>query len=167
MLVALAVLCALAQRSLRLVALNFLALLLALLALGVLLATTGTALSPLSLLSVPLLLGLVIDYSLHLLMALEHNGGDVPATYRHLAAPVVLTGLSSCIGFGAPILTNQPALRNFGLVMDFGILAAVATCLIVLPALYRVTSSRGGFSRKAASPELDAAPTAGEAVSES
>ncbi len=141
MLAALAVLCALAQRSVKLFALNFAALLLALLALIVLLALTGTSLSPLSLLSVPLLLGLVIDYSLHLLIALEHSRGDLGTTYRHLAAPVVLTGLSSCIGFGAPMLTRQPALRNFGLVMDLGIIAAVATCLILLPLLYRATRS--------------------------
>lgn len=142
MLAALAALCALAQRSLRLLALNFTALLLALLALVVLLAATGTSLSPLSLLSVPLLLGLVIDYSLHLLMALEHHRGALRPTYAHLAAPVVLTGLSSCIGFGAPMLTRQPALQNFGLVMDLGILAAVATCLVILPLLHRATMRR-------------------------
>lgn len=141
MLAALATLCALAQRSVRLFALNFAALLLALLALVVLLAATGTNLSPLSLLSVPLLLGLVIDYSLHILIALEHSRGDLRSTYQHIAAPVVLTGLSSCIGFGAPMLTRQPALRNFGLVMDLGIIAAVATCLILLPLLYGITRS--------------------------
>ena len=58
------------------------------------------------------------------------------------AAPVLLTGLSSCIGFGAPMLTRQPALRNFGIVMDLGILAAVATCLVVLPLLHRATMRR-------------------------
>ena len=141
MLAALATLCALAQRSVRLFALNFAALLLALLALVVLLAATGTNLSPLSLLSVPLLLGLVIDYSLHILIALEHSRGDLTTTYQHLAAPVLLTGLSSCIGFGAPMLTRQPALRNFGLVMDLGIIAAVATCLVLLPLLQRATQT--------------------------
>ena len=144
MLAALAALCALAQRSVRLFALNFAALLLALLGLLVLLAATGTNLSPLSLLSVPLLLGLVIDYSLHILIALEHSRGDLGTTYEHVAAPVLLTGLSSCIGFGAPMLTQQPALRNFGLVMDLGIIAAVVTCLVLLPLLHRATARKSG-----------------------
>ncbi len=139
MLLALAVLCSLAQRSFRLVLLNFAALIIALLSLALLLRATGTTMSPLSLLSVPLLLGLVIDYSLHILMALEHTDGSLRQTYGHLAVPVVLTGLASCIGFGAPILTSQPALRNFGVVMDLGILSAVVTCLVVLPLLYRAT----------------------------
>jgi len=142
MLVALVTLCALAQRSFRLVALNMAALLLALLVLAALLVTTGTQMTPLSLLSVPLLLGLVIDYSLHILMAMEHSDGDLRHTYSHLAAPVVLTGLSSCIGFGAPMLTKQPALQNFGLVMDLGIMSAVAVGLLVLPALHQAWAPR-------------------------
>lgn len=142
MLVAIVILCALAQRKVRLVLLNLAALLLALLGLAALLAFTGTRMSPISLLSVPLLLGLAIDYSLHILMAMEHSQGNLRHTYSHLAAPVVLTGLSSCIGFGAPILTQQPALRNFGLVMDFGILSAVAVGLLVLPALYSAVAPR-------------------------
>ncbi|MGV3531975.1 MAG: MMPL family transporter [Chthoniobacteraceae bacterium] len=152
MLAAITILCSLAQRSARLVMLNFAALILALLSLALLLRLTGTTMSPLSLLSVPLLLGLVIDYSLHILMALEHSKGDLRQTYGHLAVPVLLTGLASCIGFGAPILTSQPALRNFGVVMDLGILSAVSTCLIVLPVLY-IATQRAGRRRPLVEPE--------------
>ncbi len=142
MLAAIVLLCALAQRSVRLVFLNLAALLVALALFAGLLALTGLALTPLSLVSIPLLVGLVVDYSLHILMALENNEGDLPKTYRHLAAPVLLTGLSACIGFGAPALTGQPALRNFGLVMDFGIIAAVVACLVFLPPLYLLGSPK-------------------------
>lgn len=142
MLAAIVVLCALAQRSVRLVFLNLAALVVALALFAGLLAVTGLALTPLSLVSIPLLVGLVVDYSLHILMTLENNEGDLPETYRHLAAPVLLTGLSACIGFGAPALTGQPALRNFGLVMDFGIIAAVFACLVFLPPLYLLGSPK-------------------------
>ncbi len=140
-LAAIVVLCALAQRSLRMVLLNFAALVLSLLLLAALLALTGVALSLLSLLCVPLLLGLVIDYSLHVLMALEHerNYGHL---YAHIGVPILLTGLASCIGFGAPMLTSQPALQNFGLVMDLGIIAAVTACLFLLPVLARMSTRR-------------------------
>ncbi len=142
-LAAIVILCALAQRSLRMVLLNFAALAISLLLLAALLAITGTQLSALSLLCVPLLLGLVIDYSLHVLMALEHDHGDFRQLYAHIGAPILLTGLSSCIGFGAPMLTSQPALQNFGLVMDLGIIAAVTACLFLLPVLARLTARRG------------------------
>jgi len=142
MLLAIAALCALAQRSLRLVLLNFCALALSLGIFALLLRLTAMRLTPLSLLCLPLLLGLVIDYSLHILMALEHEAGDLRRTYRHIAAPVLLTGLSSCIGFGAPLLTGQPALSNFGLAMDLGIIAAVSACLVLLPPIYLVCTAR-------------------------
>jgi|GEM_PF-315105 predicted exporter/lauroyl/myristoyl acyltransferase len=136
MLAAIVLLCAVAQRSLRMVALNLTALFLALAVFVALLLATGLRLTPLSLISLPLLVGLVVDYSLHILMALDHQRGDLHKTYDHIAAPVVLTGLSACIGFGAPMLTAQPALQNFGLVMDLGIISAVFACLVLLPVLY-------------------------------
>ncbi len=138
-LAAIVILCALAQRSVRMVLLNFAALVLSLLLLAALLTITGTQFNALTLLCVPLLLGLVVDYSLHVLMALEHDGGDFHKLYAHIGAPILLTGLASCIGFGAPMLTSQPALQNFGLVMDLGIISAVFACLFLLPVLARLT----------------------------
>lgn len=135
-LAAIVLLCALVHRSVRLVALNLLALLLSLALFIGLLRVVGTRLTPISLISMPLLFGLVVDYSLHILLALEHQNGDLRATYDHLAAPVLLTGISACIGFGAPMLTGQPVLQNFGLVMDLGVISAVFACLVLLPPLY-------------------------------
>lgn len=148
MLVAIVVLCGIAQKSVRMVFLNLAALALALCMFVGFLAATGLALTPLSLVSIPLLVGLVVDYSLHILMALENHHGDLRKTYDHLAAPVVLTGLSACIGFGAPALTGQPALRNFGLVMDLGIVSAVLACLIFLPPLYLLGMRKDYRERK-------------------
>lgn len=136
MLAAIVVLCAVAQRSVRMVALNLLAVVLSASLFLWLLRVTGTPLTPLSLISLPLLVGLVVDYSLHVLMALQNRRADLKKTYDQLAAPILLTGISACIGFGAPALTGQPALRNFGLVMDFGIAAAVFACLVLLPAFF-------------------------------
>lgn len=135
-LVGIVILCFLVHRSARLVTLNLAALALSLAIFTGLLYVTGARLTPVSLICMPLLFGLVVDYSLHILLALEHQKGDLAKTYDHLAAPVLLTGLSACIGFGAPMLTGQPALRNFGLIMDLGVIAAVSACLVFLPTLY-------------------------------
>lgn len=136
MLLSVILLCWFAQRSFRLVALNLLALVLSMSLFGGLLLITGTAMTALTFVSIPLLVGLVIDFSLHLLMTLEDQHGDLGHTFDHLAAPMLLTGLSSSIGFGAPMLTGQPAMQNFGLVMDLGILSAVASSLLLMPPFY-------------------------------
>ncbi|MBJ7390957.1 MAG: MMPL family transporter, partial [Chthoniobacterales bacterium] len=136
MLVATLVLCALAQRSIGMVALNMLALVLSASVFLWILRLGSASLSPISLISLPLLVGLVVDYSLHVLMALDHQRGDLVKTYEQLAAPILLTGISACIGFGAPALTGQPALQNLGFIMEFGIISAVVTCLVLLPCAF-------------------------------
>ena len=136
MLVIVLALCFVAHRSFRLVGLNFAALLLSLLLLALLLYFSDTSMTLLSLLCIPLMIGLVIDYSLHILLALEHSHGNLVEAARHLAVPVLLTGTASIIGFTAPMLSSQPALQNFGNVMDLGTIAAVVSGLILLPALY-------------------------------
>ena len=138
-------LCWFAQRSFRMVTLNLIALLVSLMLFGSLLLLTGTAMTVITLVSIPLLVGLVIDFSLHLLMTLQYQQGDLHGTFKHLAAPMLLTGLSSSIGFGAPMLTGQPAMQNFGLVMDLGILSAVFSCLFLLPPLYFLFSRAGDY----------------------
>jgi len=147
MLAAVVALCWWAHRQWRLVALNLLTLALALAGLLVLLQLTRQSMTVLSLLAVPLLVGLVIDISLHLVLGMEETRGDLRQTFRHMAAPVALTGLCTMIGFGAPALTGQPALQNFGLVMDLGIFAAVVTGLVLLPALYATGHSAPAFYR--------------------
>ncbi|MBV9463079.1 MAG: MMPL family transporter [Verrucomicrobiae bacterium] len=141
MIAILAALCWMAHRSLRLVALNALTLATSFALFLALLWLTGNTMTLLSLLAIPLLLGLVVDISLHLILGMEEEHGELPATYIHLAGPVTLTGITSMIGFGAPMLASQPALQNLGLTMDLGILSAVATGLIFLPAFYRRTAS--------------------------
>jgi predicted RND superfamily exporter protein/lauroyl/myristoyl acyltransferase len=136
MFVIIVALCAAAHRSFRLVGLNLAALGLALLLLALGLYASQTSMTILSLLCIPLMIGLVIDYSLHILLALEHAGGNLVEAARHLAVPVMLTGTASVIGFSAPMLSSQPALQNFGNVMDLGTIAAVASGLLFLPALY-------------------------------
>lgn len=129
-------LCAIAHRKVKLVFLNLFTLVTALLLLAVFLFVTQISMTLVSLLTIPLLIGLTIDYSLHILLALEQYQGSFTMTYLHLAVPVTLTGLSSLIGFSAPLLSSQPVLQNFGMVMDLGILAAVITGLILLPVFY-------------------------------
>ena len=142
MLACIIALCFFAQRSFRLVLMNLGALAAAFALLFAGLAVTETPLTLVSLLCLPLLIGLVIDYSLHLLLALEEFHGDLQEVCAHLAAPVTLTALTAMVGFSAPMLSGLPILSNFGFVMDLGTLAAVSAALILLPASYPLLRGR-------------------------
>lgn len=156
MLACIVALCFFAQRSVRLVLMNLGALAAAFALLFAGLAVTETPLTLVSLLCLPLLIGLVIDYSLHLLLALEEFDGDLRAVCDHLAAPVTLTALTAMVGFSAPMLSGLPILANFGFVMDLGTLAAVTAALVLLPACYPLL--RGKSSPRFAAIASDATP---------
>ena len=125
----------LAHRSIGQTALNLIALLFGLILFGSLLFLLNVSLTLVSLICVPLLIGLIIDYTIHFLLGFEHEKRALPATFHHLLIPIATTGMTSLIGFTAPALSSQPALLNFGWVMDLGILSAMITVLIFLPAL--------------------------------
>jgi lauroyl/myristoyl acyltransferase len=128
--------CLIARRSFRLVALNLAALAFALLLLAGLLALSHATLTLVSLLCVPLLIGLTVSYSLYVLLGLENAGGDLALAFRRIAVPLGLTGFCSLIGFTALTLAGQPVLQNFGWVMDLGTFAAMAAGLVLTPILY-------------------------------
>lgn len=152
MLLCITALCFFAQRSLRLVLMNLGALAAAFALLFAGLAITETPLTLVSLLCLPLLIGLVIDYSLHLLLALEEFDGNLGDVCDHLAAPVTLTALTAMVGFSAPMLSGLPILSNFGFVMDLGTISAVTAALVLLPACYVVLRSKPREAPGAISP---------------
>lgn len=112
-----------------------------------LLFVTRESMTLMSLLTLPLVAGLAVDYGLHMLLGLEEHRADVQRTLRQLAAPLALMALTSLIGFGAPLVTQQPMLQNFGMVMVLGILSAAVTGLLVLPALYAALKQRPHYSQ--------------------
>jgi predicted RND superfamily exporter protein len=93
---------------------------------------------PINLLGVlgfPLLIGVGVDYSTHLLLALrKRDAENLRATLDPVLTPILMAGLTTMAGFGALALAANPALRGLGLLCALG----VSTCLlstfaIVLP----------------------------------
>ncbi len=108
---------------------------------------TRETMTLMSLLALPLVAGLAVDYGLHMVLTLEEHGGDVRRALRQLSAPLAVMAITSVIGFGSPLVTRQPMLQNFGMVMMLGILSAAVSGLLVLPALYGVLRERPHYSR--------------------
>lgn len=129
-------LCWIAHRSLFSTLMNMGALIYGLVLFFLFLMILKIPLTLVSLICIPLLIGLIIDYTIHLLLGLENETGGLERTFHHLLVPILTTGLTSLIGFTAPALSSQPALLNFGWVMDLGVLSAMITVLIFLPVCF-------------------------------
>ena len=84
----------------------------------------------------PMLIGLGVDSAVHILHR-YHEGGDRFNRLHlgHTRRAVILTALTTIIGFGALIIARHRGLQGLGLVMAIGSTACMLSSIIVLPAL--------------------------------
>ncbi len=103
------------------------------------LATTWTPLSwnSFNVCGLPLIFGTGLDYSIHMLLALRRNGGDIVAARAGIGRALLFCGGSSAIGFGSLASASAYGLASLGLVCAVGILANMATAVWLVPHWYR------------------------------
>ena len=82
---------------------------------------TGVRINLLNALAFPLILGVGVDYGMHILMA-AHDSDELATVLK----PVVISGLTTIVGFGALMAAKNPALSGLGAVCSIG----VASCLV-------------------------------------
>jgi uncharacterized protein len=91
--------------------------------------------------SIPLLLGVGIDYGIFLVGTSRDTDDPLPRLAAGLHA-IVLTGASSIIGFGSLAFTSTPAVASMGRVVTVGVAASVIGALLLLiPILSRRPSA--------------------------
>jgi predicted RND superfamily exporter protein len=90
-----------------------------------------------------MILGVGIDYSIHLVSRMSLNGGVVDDGVLETGKAVVLAALTNVAGFGTLILGNYPALRSLGTVALFGSVTCLFTALTLVPALMAGGRRRG------------------------
>ncbi len=101
-------------------------------------------LSPLVFSVMPLILGLGVDYMLHIVYAFRATGkGPHPARFaqvgERIGAPVFFTAITTLIGFGSFLVSRIPQVRSWGLLLGGGALSAFILGFLLLPALYRLS----------------------------
>ena len=106
------------------------------LSVGALIATlklTGIALNLFNILAFPLVLGVGVDYGIYIALALR--AADPARELHALMKPVLLSGLTTVVGFGSLAWAQNPALRGLGLLCGIGVgWCLAATFLFILPA---------------------------------
>ena len=99
------------------------------------LALAGHTFSGMAFAAFPLIIGIGIDNSIHMVRRyLEPGGGDVRALIEATAPPLVQTNLTTLIGFGALLSTTFQPLIELGLVATLGIAVVLAASLLLVPA---------------------------------
>ena len=89
-----------------------------------------------------MILGVGIDYSIHLVHRMSLTGGVVDSGLLETGKAVVIAALTNIAAFGTLTLGNYPALRSFGQVALIGSLTCLFTALTLVPAIMVRTSAR-------------------------
>ena len=96
----------------------------------------------------PLSVGIGNDDGIHIVHRWrEESSQDLTAVLRQIGRAIVLTSLTTSIGFGSLISSHYPGLRSIGWVTGLGILTCLLAALILLPAVlawWEETLARGG-----------------------
>jgi predicted exporter len=82
-----------------------------------------------------MILGVGIDYSIHLVHRFMLSHGRVEAGLLETGKAVVMAALTNIAGFGTLTLASYPAMRSFGIVALFGSITCLFTALTLVPAI--------------------------------
>ncbi|MCE9629182.1 MAG: MMPL family transporter [Planctomycetia bacterium] len=113
----------------------------------------GIDLNPANLIGIPLILGIAVDYGVHIV----HDALERPGPYRISASTansVLVDALTTILGFGALMVASHRGLESLGRVLTLGVTTCTVTSLVFLPALLAFLQPGG---REGGEDALDAA----------
>lgn len=87
----------------------------------------------LNLMSIPLIMGTGVDYSIFMQMALRRHGGDVPVVRRSIGKALLLCGGTAVAGFGSLAWSSNPGMASLGKVCAVGIGCNMLLAIFLLP----------------------------------
>jgi predicted RND superfamily exporter protein len=91
----------------------------------------------LNLMALPLLLGLGVDYSIHIQMAMRRCAGDRLIVRRSIGRALLLAGATTVAGFGSLAFSTNAGMASLGKACALGITLALVTSVYLLPVWWR------------------------------
>ena len=106
-------------------------------------ALIGLKVNFLDFVALPITLGLGIDYAINVAHRHEQDElADPIHTLQTSGSAVFLCSLTTIIGYGSLLVSDNLAIRGFGTASLIGEIACVLTALVLVPALLVVTTRR-------------------------
>lgn len=84
------------------------------------------------------LLGITLDYSLHILTHFRNNN-DVKELYKDVAMPILMSSLTTAVAFLCLIFVKSEALNDLGIFAAVSVIGASVFALIFIPQVYRIS----------------------------
>jgi hopanoid biosynthesis associated RND transporter like protein HpnN len=106
-----------------------------------LMGLVGIDLNPANLIGIPLILGIAVDYGVHIV----HDYLERPGPYSISASTansVLVDALTTILGFGALMVASHRGLESLGRVLTLGVTTCTVTSLVFLPAVLSILRPR-------------------------
>lgn len=83
-----------------------------------------------------ILLGITIDYSLHILTHYKHNS-DIKTLYKDITMPVIMSSSTTAVAFLCLLFVKSDALNDLGIFAAVIVMASAVFSLLIIPHLYK------------------------------
>ncbi|MGR3855748.1 MMPL family transporter [Chryseobacterium indologenes] len=83
-----------------------------------------------------ILIGITIDYALHILTHYKHNN-NIEELYKEITKPVILSSATTAVSFLCLVFVRSEALKDLGLFAAITVILSSITALIIVPQLYK------------------------------
>jgi predicted RND superfamily exporter protein len=82
-----------------------------------------------------ILIGITIDYALHILTHYKHNN-NIEELYKEITQPIILSSATTAVSFLCLVFVRSEALKDLGLFAAITVILSSVTALIIVPQLY-------------------------------
>ncbi len=115
-----------------------------------LLGLLDIALNPANLIALPLILGIGVDYGVHIVHEFREQRGRYHMS-SGTAVAILVDALTTLVGFGSLMLATHQGLQSLGRVLTLGVTCCLFTSLVMLPAVLTwMTRKRPRYATKPA-----------------
>jgi len=83
-----------------------------------------------------ILIGITIDYALHILTHYKHNN-NIEELYKEITQPIILSSATTAVSFLCLVFVRSEALKDLGLFAAITVIFSSITALIIVPQLYK------------------------------
>lgn len=101
-----------------------------------LISLMGVSLNLANFFAIPILMGIGVDSAIHMLHRAREEGNDA-MDFGSTRRAVILTALTTAIGFGMLFFASHRGLQSLGIVMAVGSLSCLLAAIVLLPALLK------------------------------
>ena len=86
------------------------------------------------------LLGVTIDYSLHILTHYKHHN-DLKTVYKDITMPLIMSSTTTALAFLCLLFVNSEALKDLGIFAAISVIVSAFFSLLIIPHLYKPKES--------------------------